>query len=154
MSRSVSIRAANPEDAEAIGAIVEQAFTPYIERIGVRPVPMDADYPQLIAAGQTWVADAGADGVRGVLVLVPELDHLMLEIIAVHDDVRGLGVGAALMEFAEDRARELALPEVRLYTNELMWENLEYYPKLGYVEQGRFTVRGVFHRVMFAKKVR
>ena len=89
----------------------------------------------------------------GVLVLIPADDHLLLDTIAVSDSVRGTGVGAGLIAFAEQRARELGLPAVHLYTNEVMWENLQYYPRLGYTEVGRETVGEVFHRVFFTKSV-
>ncbi len=47
-------------------------------------------------------------------------------------------------------ARSRGLPEVRLYTNEVMTGNLAYYPRQGYVETHRDTVNG-FHRVFFTK---
>lgn len=153
MATGVIVRLAGEDDLEAVRAVVDEAFLPYVERIGARPFPLDADYPALLVSGQVWVADRLDGEVCGVLVLTPADDHLLLDTVAVTDRVRGDGVGATLMAFAEDRARGLRLPEVRLYTNELMWENLEYYPKLGYVEQRRETVADVFHRVFFTKSV-
>jgi N-acetylglutamate synthase-like GNAT family acetyltransferase len=148
-----TVRAAAPSDVSMVEAVVDEAFHPYVARIGVRPVPMEADYSALVDAGQVWVAERGDGQVCGVIVLVPEADHLTLDTIAVTDEVRGTGVGAALMAYAEERARVLGLPEVHLYTNEMMWENLEYYPRLGYVEQYRATVGGIYHRVFFTKSV-
>jgi GNAT superfamily N-acetyltransferase len=40
--------------------------------------------------------------------------------------VQGRGIGARLLDLAEDHARSLHLGEVRLYTNEAMTENLSY----------------------------
>ena len=78
----------------------------------------------------------------------------MLDTIAVSNDVRGTGVGAAPDGVRRERAHAmLGLPAVHLYTNEMMWENLEYYPKLGLREQGRATVGGIYHRVFFTKSV-
>lgn len=150
---NVAVRAADADDLGAVRAIVDESFLPYVERIGKQPYPLDADYSALVAAGNVWVAERPDIGVCGVLVLIPNDDHLMLETIGVSDVVRGAGVGSRLMAFAEERARELGLPEVWLYTNEMMWENLDYYPRLGYVEQRRETVEKVFHRVFFAKSV-
>jgi hypothetical protein len=53
---------------------------------------------------------------------------------------------------AEDRARSLGLPEIRLYTNEAMTENLAYYPPHGYTETHRAQQDG-FHRVYFRKRL-
>jgi hypothetical protein len=36
-------------------------------------------------------------------------------------------LGTRLLALAEDRARSLHLPEIRLYTNAAMTENLAYY---------------------------
>ena len=42
------LRPAEPGDREAIERIVEAAYGGYVERIGRRPAPMDADYTGLI----------------------------------------------------------------------------------------------------------
>lgn len=151
--RLVSVRQATSSDVPAVEAVVFEAFEPYIARIGIRPVPMEADYAALVESGQVWVAETGDQVVCGAVVLIPEPGHLMLDTIAVGNDVRGTGVGAALMTYAEERARELALPAVHLYTNAMMWENREYYPKLGYTEVDRATVDEIFDRVFFVKSV-
>jgi GNAT superfamily N-acetyltransferase len=62
------------------------------------------------------------------------------------------GIGAQLLALAEDRARSLRLPEMRLYTNEAMTENLAYYPRHGYTETHRAQQDG-FHRVYFRKRL-
>lgn len=64
----------------------------------------------------------------------------------------GRGVGKALIKLCEDRARQLGLNEVQLYTNERMTENLGLYPRLGYVEVARRSEDG-FNRVYFEKKL-
>lgn len=151
--RVAEIRQASAADVPAIQVVVHEAFQPYVARIGVAPKPMELDYGALVDAGQVWVAERDDTGVCGAIVLIAGVDHLMLDTIAVSNDVRGTGVGAALMAYAEERARFLGLPSVHLYTNELMWENLKYYPKRGYVEQGRATVGGIYHRVFFIKSV-
>jgi GNAT superfamily N-acetyltransferase len=38
------IRPATLADARAVGALVEEAYGHYVERIGKRPAPMDEDY--------------------------------------------------------------------------------------------------------------
>ena len=52
-----SIRAAAPEDLDAIRRIARAAYAPYVPRIGREPAPMVADFAAAIAAGQVWVAD-------------------------------------------------------------------------------------------------
>jgi GNAT superfamily N-acetyltransferase len=71
----------------------------------------------------------------------------------VQREMRGIGVGRFLMLFAEKQAIALELPEIRLYTGEVMTQNLYYYPGHGYSEIGRETVKGRA-RVWFAKSVK
>ena len=65
---------------------------------------------------------------------------------------QGQGIGARLLALAEDHARALHLPEVRLYTNAAMTENLAYNPRHGYTETHRADQDG-FHRVFFRKRL-
>ena len=88
----------------------------------------------------------------GLLVTEDRGDHLLLENIAVAPDAQGGGLGKLLMERAELDAGEQGLPEVRLYTNEAMTENLAYYRWLGYRETGRATQDG-YRRVFFVKPI-
>jgi hypothetical protein len=47
---------------------------------------------------------------------------------------QGQGIGARLLALAEDHARALDVPEIRLFTNAAMTENLAYYWRHGYTE--------------------
>jgi ribosomal protein S18 acetylase RimI-like enzyme len=144
-------RVAVPGDREAVERLVEAAYGGYVERIGRRPAPMDADYAALIAAGRVTVAER--DGtVAGILVLVPMGDHLLVENVAVDPEAQHSGIGRRLMAHAEAEARALGLAELRLYTNEKMVENIEWYPRLGYRETERRAESG-FARVFFAKLI-
>jgi ribosomal protein S18 acetylase RimI-like enzyme len=145
----MDIRQAADGDVTAIRAVVEAAYSAYVPRIGRPPAPMTADYETLVAAGDVWVADA--DGrVLGVLVIRASDDVLELENVAVDPAQQGLGHGRALVSFAETYARERGLAAVELYTNEAMAENIELYPRLGYVETGRRLEDG-YRRVYFRK---
>jgi N-acetylglutamate synthase-like GNAT family acetyltransferase len=147
----VVIRPAVAADAAAVTALVRQAYAPYVERIGGRPAPMDDDYAARIAGGEVWVAEA--DGVpAGIVVLVLAPDHLLLDNIAVSAAVRGGGVGARLLAFTEEQAREAGRSEIRLYTNAAMTENIGYYARRGFTETHRAVDQG-FHRVFFVKRL-
>jgi ribosomal protein S18 acetylase RimI-like enzyme len=145
------LREATPADREAIERLVEDAYSMYVDRIGKRPAPMDADYAALIAAGLVTVAER--DGApAGILVLVPMPDHLLVENVAVDPAAQGSGLGRVLMAHAEDEARARGFSELRLYTNEKMVENVAWYPRLGYRETDRRIESG-FARVFFAKTI-
>jgi ribosomal protein S18 acetylase RimI-like enzyme len=68
----------------------------------------------------------------------------------VHPAAQGTGVGRRLLEFVDARARALGLPEIRLYTNAMMWENQKIYPKYGYEVVERRT-EGRYDRLHYRK---
>jgi len=147
----VTIRRADPADGAALRAIALAAYRRYVPRIGRAPAPMTADYATAVLAGHAWVA-VQDDRVIGFVILTPQLDHLLLENVAVRPAAQGRGVGARLLALADDEARRLRLPEIRLYTNEVMTENLAYYPRHGYIETHRAEQDG-FRRVFFSKRL-
>lgn len=143
------IRVAVAADVPAVKAVTDAAYHPYIERIGVVPVPMRADHAANVAAGRVFVT---GDPVVGLVVLEEHEDHLFLDSIAVHPEAHGRGVGRRLLRFVDARARALGLPEVRLYTNAMMWENQKIYPKYGYdVVERRMT--GPYDRIHYRKRL-
>ena len=145
------IRPAVEGDVPAIEALVREAYAMYAPRIGREPAPVTADHAGLVAAGRTSVVEADGE-VAGVIVLIPGGDHLLVENVAVAPNAQGRGLGRELMAFAERRAAELGMAELRLYTNQLMTENLALYPALGYTETGRRVEDG-FARVYFSKRI-
>ncbi|AQS70367.1 N-acetyltransferase [Streptomyces pactum] len=153
--REERVRQAVTADLPAVAAVTTAAYRPYIERIGVVPRPVEADHAANVAAGKVFVTGASQQpgaGIVGVLVLEAFADHLFLDSIAVHPEAHGRGVGRRLLRFVDARARALDLPEVRLYTNALMWENQEIYPKYGYEVVER-RVDGPYDRVHYRKRL-
>ncbi|MGW6909977.1 GNAT family N-acetyltransferase [Streptomyces sp. NPDC054940] len=146
---SDEIRPATAADVPAVKAVTDAAFTPYIERIGLVPVPMEADHAANVAAGKVFVT---GDPVIGLVVLETYEDHLFLDSIAVHPDAHGMGAGRRLLHFVDARARALGLTEVRLYTNALMWENQKIYPKYGYEVVER-RAQGPYDRIHYRKRL-
>jgi N-acetylglutamate synthase-like GNAT family acetyltransferase len=147
----LEIRPATSADVDAIRQLVRDAYAVYVPRIGREPAPIGADYEALVADGAVSVA-RDEDRIVGVLVLRPRPDSLLLENVAVTPAEQGRGVGRALITFGEQRARELGLPKVALYTNAQMTENLSLYPALGYLEVDRRRDGG-FERVFFEKAI-
>lgn len=148
---SSRLRRATIADLPVIERLIEVAFTPYVERIGRPPGPMTADYARALRDSAVWVVE-GAGRLDGVLVLKTHDDHLLVDVIAVDPAAQGRGVGAVLLDRAESDARDRGLAELRLYTNEAMTENLDYYPRRGFEETGRQIDEG-FRRVYFRKAV-
>jgi ribosomal protein S18 acetylase RimI-like enzyme len=146
-----SIRPAEPGDAAVVRDLVRMAYSKYVERIGKEPAPMREDYDALIWAGEVWVWDEGGE-VLGVLVMRSADDHLFVDNVAVAPGHQGRGLGRELLAFAEERAEREGLPEVRLYTNEKMHENLAVYARLGFEETER-KIDGGYRRVFMRKRL-
>ena len=146
------LRKARPEDRAAVEAIVNAAYSRYIERIGQPPGPMLDDYVGLIEAGAVSVLEEPDGALAAIIVLVPKPDHLLLDNIAVRPDRQGRGLGRRLIAFAESEARRLGHAELRLYTHATMLENIALYRRLGFEETGRGQDAG-YDRVFMRKRV-
>ncbi|MFF4273807.1 GNAT family N-acetyltransferase [Streptomyces sp. NPDC001536] len=143
------IRQAVAADVPAVKSVTDAAYRHYIERIGVVPQPMEADHAANVAAGRVFVT---GEPVTGLVVVEEHPDHLFLDSIAVHPHAHGKGVGGRLLRFVDAHARARGLPEVRLYTNALMWENQKIYPRYGYEVVER-RVDGPYDRVHYRKRL-
>jgi len=144
-----TVRPARAGEGDAVRQVVRAAFATYVARMGREPAPMGVDHARAIAAGKVWVAEE--DGrLTGVLMIEPAADHLYLDTLAVAPGEQRRGVGTALLAVAEHEARRAGLAEVRLFTNEMMTENLLFYPRHGYREIARGEWNG-YRRVQFSR---
>jgi len=150
-SNPCRIRPATSDDVPAIERVVQAAYTHYIARNGATPGPMLDDYPARVAQGVVHVLVA-AGRVKGLIVLIPEPDagSLLLDNIAVSPCAQGKGYGRALLEWAEAAARDGGFSRIRLYTQEVMTENIAIYTRRGYVETHRATQIGL-NRIFMQK---
>lgn len=133
-------------------ALIVDAYALYVERIGRPPAPMLADWKSIACSGAVTLAWRGSE-VVGLIELVIQDDAVLVESIAVSPVLQGEGLGSRLLRHAEDVARGRGLPQLRLYTNRAMTENLSFYPKRGFVEVAR-RADGGYHRVYFIKELR
>ncbi len=134
---SGKIRPAEGRDVAAVAGCVRASYAKYVERIGKEPAPMRLDHAAAIEAGETFVLVEDEELV-GTMEVRAEWDHLF--------------VGRRLTAFAEGRAARENLAEIRLYTNEKMWENLAFYGRLGFEETHR-KLDGGYRRVFLRKRV-
>jgi ribosomal protein S18 acetylase RimI-like enzyme len=148
----MDLRRATTDDAATVRRIAEQAYSPYLERMGGRrPGPMDTDYLAAVTGSEAWVALVDEE-VVGFLLLVEEGEAMLLENVAVLPSHHGRGVGRALLVLAEERAADAGHDRIRLYTHESMVENQQLYERNGYVETHRATEHGLT-RVFYEKRL-
>lgn len=143
------IRLACAADVTAVTAIVNDAYSIYIARNAKTPGPMRDDYAVLIEDERVHVLDDGGQ-IVGLVVLIPEQRTMLLDNVAVSPRAQGRGYGRRLIAFAEERARAAGFPAIRLYTQDIMTENLALYSRLGFVETHRGEELGL-NRIYMSK---
>jgi ribosomal protein S18 acetylase RimI-like enzyme len=148
----LKIRRAILSDVPEITACVEDAYTPYIQRIGKPPAPMLEDYTEAVKGKMVWVVEGLRSEILGVLVLVSEAGYLLVENIAIKPGYQGRGYGRKLMEFSESEAIRMGYTLMRLYTNVKMVEDQAFYEHLGWKKIGRVFESG-YERIYMEKQV-
>lgn len=151
----VTITKAKIEDIPAVKAIVNDAYSKYVERIGKEPAPMTTDYYELMNTHDIFVLKSDInDTVVGSIVLATDSESASIKInnLVVDTAAQGRGYGRVLMNYAEELAQSQGISALTLFTNIKMYENLSLYAKMGFIETERKTESG-FERVHFRKKL-
>ncbi len=129
------IRMAQPADAGAVIACIDEAYAIYSNRISDLPAVSDG-VAQKIAKNRVWVV-SDRDKIIGCVILVMEDDYVKLANLAVHPDHSSKGIGRKLMNFSESEAVKQGYDEMRLNTHVAMPENVRLYIHLGWHETGK-----------------
>jgi ribosomal protein S18 acetylase RimI-like enzyme len=131
MAGGLALRRATLADLDAVVAVQRAAYARNRTLLGVEPIPLQADYQQIFADYEVWLAEAERRLV-GVLILEPRADDLMIWSIATDPARQSKGLGRALLEAAEVRARELGHDCIRLYTGTKLEHLVAWYGRHGY----------------------
>jgi ribosomal protein S18 acetylase RimI-like enzyme len=145
------IRLARATDVATVTAVVQDAYSMYLARNGKIPGPMRDDYAALVDAERVHVLEDAGE-IVGLVVLIPEQRAMLLDNVAVCPRAQGRGFGVKLIAFAEESARAAGLAVIRLYTQDIMTENLALYSRLGFVETHRGEEIGL-NRVYMSKTI-
>jgi ribosomal protein S18 acetylase RimI-like enzyme len=145
------IRPASPADCDTVRRIAQAAYRKYLPRMDREPAPMLEKYEDRANEGTLYVLEA-KERIVGFVVLVMAGNAMLLGNLAVSPDAQGQGCGRTLVEYAESRAVAAGATELRLYTNEVMHENLALYAHLGFIETHRAEDQG-YRRVFMSKKL-
>ncbi len=141
MTADFPLRRAQPEDAAAIGEVVNEAFQDYIPLIGRTPLPMLNDHANLIARYEVWVLEQDHNIIAVLEMIVRENDRY-IDTVAVRKSHQSKGIGKRLLSFTETQAQERGLLAVTLMTNERYAALLDMYARRGHVETHRVPVQG------------
>ncbi len=131
MSGRLELRRAGAADAAVVRELTREAYAKWVPLIGREPKPMVADYEQ--AVRRHLIDLLYLDGaLAGLIELIPEADHVLIENLAITPAFQGRGLGEHLLVHAEALAASLGHDEIRLYTNKLFAANVAFYLKRGY----------------------
>jgi RimJ/RimL family protein N-acetyltransferase/GNAT superfamily N-acetyltransferase len=128
----VALRRADLRDRAAIETLTERAYVPNESMIGVVSLPRAADYGEVLARKEVWLAE-GPSGPEGLAILETGDDGVTLWSVAVDPAAQGRGLGNLLLQFAEDRASRLGHRELHLCTNEKLSPRIAWYERKGYL---------------------
>lgn len=145
---SLALRRAEAADRAALEALQHAAYARNRPLLGVEPLPLLADYADVIARYEIWLAeDAGA--LQAALILEPRADDLLIWSIATAPQTQGAGIGSRLLALADRRAAELGFGTVRLYTGEPLTGNIAWYGRHGFAIERTETMpdRRIVHMV-------
>jgi ribosomal protein S18 acetylase RimI-like enzyme len=131
MTALADLRRAGAADIPALVALQRAAYARNRDILGVEPLPLTADYDEIFASYETWLAEDGGT-LMGALILEPRSDDLLIWSVATAPAAQGRGLGNRLLAAAEARARELNLSTMRLYTGQKLVSNVAWYQRHGY----------------------
>lgn len=149
----VTLRPATEGDVAAMTEMAKASYGRYVERMGRPPRPMEDDYSQVIGEFEVTVAERGG-AIAGFVAVGPTEtpdEGFVLENVCVDPAHENTGVGRALLQHAEARARDAGSDSIYLYTHELMTENRDLYARIGYAEYDRRPIEMGGHIVLMRK---
>ena len=141
-------RKAKLEDHKIIMAIALKAYEKYVERMGKEPAPMR---PIIQKEDVVFVCEDNKQ-VIAFAILVKINDQIILDSIAVNPPHQKKGIGNNFIKFIEQYLMEQKVNKYQLYTNEKMFENIDWYQKIGFKIFKRETEKG-YNRIYFEKQL-
>lgn len=126
------VRRATTADLDRLIALQRSAYARNRPLLGVEPLPLLADYVEIFGTMEIWLAEKD-DQIAGALILQQHPDHLLIWSIATDPALAGNGIGRELLARADDRARELGLDTLRLYTGSKLSHLVAWYGRNGYI---------------------
>ena len=138
-------------------ALARAAFRPFAPRFGTYSPLTGLDFDRLIAERAVHVLDDEAEpaadppGPRGPVALMvarPGERVLTIALVAVHPDRQGRGLGRALVAYGEALARLSGLRRVELTVEQVLWEQVARYARLGYQPVDERETDGVVRLIL------
>jgi ribosomal protein S18 acetylase RimI-like enzyme len=132
---ALTVRSATPDDAPALARIISQAFE--VERffkVGDRTNPEEV--ASLLRDGEFLVLEDPPGTVAGCVYVKRNGDRSYFGMLSIDPSLQGRGLGRALVDEVESRARAAGCRYMDIQVVNLREELPPFYRRLGYVETG------------------
>lgn len=131
----LTIRDAQPADITAMREIEQSAGEMFLlvdmPEIAADPAPVRRVYRNAITRKRAWLALY--QGWPAGYLIAKDLDgNLYLDQLSVDPDFARKGIGAALIDYAEQIAKDSGLPRMTMFTFAHVPWNAPYYQRLGF----------------------
>jgi putative acetyltransferase len=134
-SSPINIRRASVDEAEAIAAILYEAFAEYESLYTpegfAATTPTAEQIQQRWSEGPVWVAVQN-DRLVGTVAATPRGEALYIRSMALLPAARGQGIGRRLLNQAEDFAREQGYRQLLLSTISFLTHAIQLYEQSGF----------------------
>ncbi len=127
----VHFRAAEQDDLPVIKQCVEQAYRPYVARLGVEPAPLHTDYAGHIQKGNVVIAESSDRDFIGILLSYLDGKSLVVDNVAILPAYQRKGALVEICVEVVRLAREAGAETIRTFTNQKLTRNIAMYEKLG-----------------------
>ncbi|KUM05400.1 GNAT family N-acetyltransferase [Chromobacterium subtsugae] len=133
---AIKLRQASWDDLPAVCQLIQQAFAPLLSQLPSPPTALDETIASLTghlsSGSQIFVAARQSRIVACLLVLPPENGCAEIKRVCTHPDLQGQGLGAALLDYAEQELQRQGVQQLKLSTRRRLPSNLQFYQRLGY----------------------
>lgn len=131
----VQLVAAGLELRPAVERLQFDAYARNRALLGVEPLPLTADYGEIFQSCEVWITPQVSPDkpIEAAVILdIDRPDDVLIWSVATSPSAQGKGLGAALLQAAEQRARQLRRPNMRLYTGQTLTHLIDWYARSGY----------------------
>lgn len=139
------LRAATPDDADAIAELVRYCFARQTVVTDPLPSALKESGDNIRRHFASGGGGALYEGPSACLLWSEEEDGLYVGRVAVHPDWRGRGFAKRMLAMAEDEARRRELPRLHLSTRLVLIDNRRLFAACGFVETTQEAHPGYAH---------
>ncbi|MBU2533114.1 MAG: GNAT family N-acetyltransferase, partial [Alphaproteobacteria bacterium] len=97
----------------------------------VEPLPLQADCAEIFRSHEVWIKPGDIDA--ALILETGRRDDILIWSVSTSPETRRRGLGHALLECADVRARQLGCRQIRLYTGQLLTHLVAWYSRKGYI---------------------